>query len=380
MKSVILYAYPPEPDGLSMQGDMLYRGMKNAGEQVLPCHFASDFQKECIYKYFKPDVAIGIGYWGHSPELVFHTEHHGVKPVPWFVADGWVANYHKELSELPLVFTTSEWVKNTYKRDGVNTKNFEIAHIGVEPDLFKPIPKSDPRVRAVRRMLGVKDNEAMVLTIGGDATSKGAQEVLRALKKIDKEFKNWKYVMKAWDEDTASGHYKDELRLIDELGDSKDKVEYLFGGFSWDFMPILLNACDIYAAPSRLEGFGMIQVEAQACGKPVVSINEMGPKETILHGKTGFLAKVGEVVTLTEERAYKHMGFETERTIVFNEPKIFGYRADIDDLANYLLKLMKDPKLREDMGKAARKHAVENFEYQKLAKNMADIIKKRLGF
>jgi glycosyltransferase involved in cell wall biosynthesis len=30
-------------------------------------------------------------------------------------------------------------------------------------------------------------------------------------------------------------------------------------------MPYLLSACDIYAAPSRLEGFGMIQVEANAC-------------------------------------------------------------------------------------------------------------------
>ena len=57
-------------------------------------------------------------------------------------------------------------------------------------------------------------------------------------------------------------------------------------------MPYILNAADIYAAPSRLEGFGMIQVEAMSCGIPVISINECGPKETIIHNKTGFLAKV----------------------------------------------------------------------------------------
>ena len=72
----------------------------------------------------------------------------------------------------------------------------------------------------------------------------------------------------------------------------------------------MLNACDIYAAPSRIEGFGMIQVEAMACGKPVVSINVGGPAETIIHNKTGFLAGVAEEVKLTEEWVYPHMGFE----------------------------------------------------------------------
>ena len=45
----------------------------------------------------------------------------------------------------------------------------------------------------------------------------------------------------------------------------------------------------------------MIQVEAMACGKPVISINKGGPAETIIHGKTGFLAGVAEEVKLNEE-------------------------------------------------------------------------------
>ena len=84
-------------------------------------------------------------------------------------------------------------------------------------------------------------------------------------------------------------------------------------------MPYLLNAADIYAAPSRLEGYGMIQVEAQACGVPVISINDMGPKETIAHGTTGFLANVGETVELKEEWAYTHMGFEEDHKIQFEK-------------------------------------------------------------
>lgn len=379
MKSVILYAYPPEPDGLSQQGDMLYCGMKENGEEVMPCHLSSEFQKEWIYKYFKPDVAIGVGFWGHTPDIILHPQKFGVQPVPWLLADGWVANYHDALEALPLIFTTSEWVKKTFERDGVNTKNFVPAYIGVRTELFHPLPKTDPKIKLVRQMLGIKNGEVMILTAGGDVTSKGAQEVFKALKKIDQEFKNWKYVCKVWGGASADDHYDAEMALIEELGEeSKEKVIYLEGSMSREFMPLLLNAADIYAAPSRLEGYGMIQVEAMACGVPVISINAMGPKETILHGKTGFLASVAETVDLTEEWAYQSMGFEEDHKIQFEKPKTFAYRANVDELADYLLKLLADDALRMEMGNAAREHAVENFEYHKIAKFMADTVREKL--
>lgn len=379
MKSVILYAYPPEPDGLSQQGDMLYRGMKDNREEVMPCHLSSEFQKEWIYKFFKPDVALGVGFWGHTPDIVLHPQKFGIEPVPWLLADGWVANYHKEIESLPLVFTTSDWVRKTFERDGVNTKNFVTAYVGLDAELFKPIPKTDSRIKLVREMAGVKDDELMILTAGGDVTSKGAQEIFKALKKVDQEFKNWKYVCKIWGGASADDHYEAEMALIEELGESKDKVVYLEGSMSREFMPLLINACDIYAAPSRLEGFGMIQVEAMACGKPVISINEMGPKETIVHGKTGFLANVAETVELKEENVYTHMGFEEDRKIQFEKPKVFAYRANVDELADYLLKLLINAELRETMGKAGREHSVENFEFHKGAQKMTEKIKERLN-
>lgn len=383
MRSVVLYAYPPEPDGLSLQGDMLYRGIKENGGTVMPCHTASEFQKEWIYRYFKPDVAIGVGYWNYTPDIVLHPQKFGVTPVPWLVADGWVANYQKELSLLPLVFVTSEWVKKTYERDGVNTKNFEVAHVGVETEIFKPIPKDDGKIKAVRELLGVNDDELMILTVGGDVTSKGAQEVLKALKIVDQESasggKKWKYVCKLWGGTSADDHYEDEMALIEELGDSKDKVVYVEGSMSRDFMPYLLNACDIYAAPSRLEGYGMIQMEAQACGKPVISINEMGPKETIVHGTTGFLANVADTVELNQEWAYTSMGFEERHMVVFDKPKTFAYRANTDEIADYLLRLLTNDDLRRTMGESAREHAVKNFEYRKIAKEVTDTIAKRLN-
>jgi len=378
MKSVVLYAYPAENDGLSLQGDMLYRGMKENGEEVKACHWKGNFEKEWLYNSFCPDAAIGVGFWGYTPELILHPQKFGIQPVPWLVADGWVANYQEIIGNLPLVFVTSDWVRQTYERDGVQTKNFVTAHIGVEPDIFKPISKTDPLIVHIREMWGVKPEEKVILTVGGDVTSKGAQEVFRALAIIGSRFPSWKYICKAWDEEEERDHAQEELQLIEDLGLPKDKVVFLSGSWSREFMPYVLNAADVYVAPSRLEGYGMIQVEAQACGIPVVSIDAMGPKETIMHGQTGFLARVDHTIDLESEIIYPEMGFKKQGRIVFDEPKTFACRANVDELAEYLYTLLADDEKRRTMGEAARAHATKNFHYRDLATQMADTIKERL--
>lgn len=378
MKIAVLYVHPPEPDGLSIQGNLLYRGLKELGVEVMPCHYQPSFQKQWVLKAFKPDVAIGVGCWTYAKDIIFSPENAGVQPVPWFVANGWVANYQKKISALPLVFTTSDWVTSTYKRDGVDTGNFKTLHIGFDAQEMRPMPKHDPKIKKIREMLGIQPHEKMILTIGGDVTSKGAQEMLKALAEIDKEYTTWKYVLKHWDSESAEVHGQEEDILIDELGLDRGKIIYLSGAFSHDFMPYLLSAADIYAAPSRLEGFGMIQMEAEACGIPVISINVGGPVDTIVHGQTGFLAEVGEEIKLTEEWAYRHMGFDADHKIVFDEPKVLAYRASIPDLVKYTKQLLLDDKLREEMGKNAYEHAMANFQYKDIAKKALTAIQEKL--
>lgn len=379
MKIAVLYAYPPEPDGLSLQGDLLYHGLKEIGVEVMPCHFAPSLQKQWLFSAFKPDIAIGVGCWTATPDIILSPQQNNIIPVPWFVANGWVANYHKILSDLPLVFATSNWVKETYQRDGVDVKNFEVLPIGFDPKEIRPIAKTDLQVQKFREMIGVKPEEKMILTIGGDATSKGAQEMLKALAEVDKEYTNWKYVCKASDSDSATDHHREEEELIEKLGLDPGKIIYRTGMYSHDFMAYLLSACDIYAAPSRLEGFGMIQMEAMACGKPVISINTGGPADTVIHNQTGFLAEVGETVSLTEEWAYESMGFDADHKIKFPEPKIFAYRASIPDLAKYTKQLLTDDSLREQMGKAAYEHALKNFHYKNIAQRALQLIKENLN-
>jgi len=377
MKIQLLFPYPVESDGQSLQGYYLLQGLRYHGVEVVPCHLNDGIQKEYYLRYFKPDVAIGIGFWGNVPEIIQEPMKFGVTAVPWFNADGWVANYKTEFDRLKLMFTTSEWVRSIYERDGVDVSKIFPMHVGIDTELFKP--KKDREMNlALRRMLGIKDDEIMILTMGGEVTSKGAQEMFKALAKINEEFTDWVYVCKSWPSDNTSEWREKEERLLKKLG-IRDKVVFIDDVFSPEFMADILNACDIYAAPSRIEGFGMIQVEAMACGKPVISINAGGPSETIIHNQTGFLARVAEEVILNEEWAYPYMGFSSKQIIKFDKPKTFGYRADVEDLCKYTLKLLKDPKLREEMGKKAREHAVKNFDYKVTSKKMLDMIKEKLN-
>jgi len=357
---------------------MLYQGLLKNNFPAVPCDRNAEAEKKLLYKTYKPDVAIGIGYWADAPRIIEHPLKRGVQPVPWLNADGWVANYHDLLDSLPLIFTTSSWVKETYRRDGVTNKNIYPMPIGIDTTQMRPLPRDDPRVQEVRRMLGVKPDETMILTSGGDTTSKGFQEVLQALGKINGNFPNWKYVGKTWEKGQPYYHYKKELEIMKDY-DIRHKVKFIDGPLSREFMCYLLNACDIYAAPSRIEGFGMIQVEAMSCGRPVISIDAMGIKDTIIQNKTGLLAKVGEEIKLQEEWAYTWMGFEKKQKIQFDEPKTFAVRADIDDLAKKIYSLFTDEELRKKLGENARKHAVETFDYKVTSKNIHDTITKKLG-
>jgi glycosyltransferase involved in cell wall biosynthesis len=373
-----MYDYPPSPAGLATQGNLLHRGLQELGIEVHSVHFESGQEKEWYYRWFEPDVVIGVGYWGHTPHLVLHPQRYGVQPVPWLVADGYMANYHEILNALPLILVTSRWVKKVYVRDGLSGENIEVLPVGCDTDSFIPRDKNDPKVVAVREALGVAPDQIMVLTVGGDATSKGAQEVMQALAINDTKAPDWKYVCKVWPQPRTEQQNLIDLQLATQLGIEKNVV-YTTGVMSRNFMPYLLAACDIYAAPSRLEGFGMIQVEANACAKPVIGIKAMGMLDTMVHRQTALLAGVAQEIRLKEATVGGESGYQDRQRVVFDKPRTVDYRASVHDIANYLMELMQDAKLRKKMGQAGRKRAVEKFDYRVVAKRFVEIISKRLG-
>ena len=378
MKVLLLYDYPASPGGLATQGQLLHKGLEELGIDVRSVHFESAQEKEWYYRWFQPDVVLGVGYWGHTPHLVMHPQRYGVQPVPWLVADGYIANFQEILESLPLILVTSRWVKKMYMRDGLSGKNIEVLPVGCDTDSFVPRDKNDPKVTAVREALGVEPDQIMVLTVGGDATSKGAQEVMQALAINDQKAPDWKYVCKVWPQPRTETQNLIDMQLATQLGIEK-KVVYTSNVISRNFMPYLIAACDIYAAPSRLEGFGMIQVEANACEKPVVGIKAMGLLDTMVHGETAFLADIAQEVRLRETIVGDESGYGANHKVTFKKPRTVDYRASVHDIANYLMDLMTNQELRDKMGQAGRKRVVELFDYRVVAKKFVEIISNKLG-
>src|ERR1035437_7020297 len=372
MKVLLLYDYPASPGGLATQGDLLYRGLTKMGIDAHAVNLESPQEKEWYYRWFEPDIVVGVGYWGHTPHLVLHPQRYGVQPVPWLVADGYIANYQEVLNALPLIMVTSNWVQELYVRDGINGDKIEVLPVGCDTDSFIPFSKDDPKILAVREALGVSPDQLMILTAGGDAASKGAQEVMQALAIIDSKAPKWKYICKVWPQQRTKVQNLIDREMATNLGIEKN-VYYATNTISRNFMPYLVGACDIYAAPSRLEGFGMPQVEAGACGKPVLSINAMGILDTLIHGETAFLAKVAQKIAVNEVTLGTESGFEEHHKVVFDTPRIVDYRADVQDIAKYMLTLMNDEALRIKMGIAGRERVVENFDYRVVAKKFIQI-------
>jgi len=378
VKILVLYDYPPSPGGLATQGDLLYRGLLEMGIDAKAVHFESAQEKEWYYRWFEPDVVAGVGYWGHTPQLVLHPQRYGVLPVPWLVADGFIANYQEVLNALPLILVTSNWVKEMYVRDGINGDKIEVLPVGCDTDSFIIHNNDDPKILAVREALGISPDQIMILTVGGDAASKGAQEVMQALAIIDTKAPDWKYVCKVWPQPRTKNQNLADLEMSAHLGIEKN-VTYATNTISRNFMPYLVGACDIYAAPSRLEGFGMPQVEAGACGKPVLGIKAMGMLDTIVDGETGFLANVARKINVDQVILGDESGYEGRHRVVFKEPRTVDYRANVNDIARFLLILMTDAKLRERMGKAARDRVVKNFDYRVVAKRFVQLMSDKLG-
>ena len=301
-----------------------------------------------------------------------------MRAVPWLVADGFVAAHREVLNALPLVLVTSNWVKQTYIRDGIQGDNIVVLPVGCDTDSFAPRAADDPRVQSIREVLGIAPDQLIILTVGGDAASKGAQEVMQALALIDAAAPDWRYVCKVWPQPRTVQQNLIDLQLAADLGIA-EKVIYSTNVVSHNFMPYLLAACDIYAAPSRLEGFGMIHVEASACSKPVIAINAMAFLDTMVHGETAFLAAVAEERKIAEAVYGEGHGIDTGHRIVFPQPRTAEFRASAPDLARHLLNLMQNPALRRRMGEAGRKRVTERFDYRQVARRFVEIVSDRLG-
>lgn len=123
----------------------------------------------------------------------------------------------------------------------------------------------------------------------------------------------------------------------------------------------------------------MSQIEAGACARPVIGIRAMGMLDTLIHGETALLANVAQKIVLHETEVGNESGYAGKRRIVFDPPRVAEYRASVEDLSEYLLALMTDSNLRENMGHALRMHVVKHLDYRVVARRFVEIVNRKLG-
>ena len=122
----------------------------------------------------------------------------------------------------------------------------------------------------------------------------------------------------------------------------------------------------------------MGQVEAGACGKPVIGIRAMAMLETLVHGQTALLAGVAKENIATGTTVGPEAGFEPGHRIEFASPRVVDYRASVPDLADHLRALLNDPALCRRLGEAGRARALD-YDYRKVAQRFIEIVQQKLG-
>lgn len=145
-----------------------------------------------------------------------------------------------------------------------------------------PIPKSPQQLKEPKR-----NDEKIILGLGRFVNQKGFDLLIRAFAEHTHKFPEWRLYL------VGEGPEKKHLDFL--AGDLGVKEKVVFCGWSTDPY-IWFNQCDIFAFPSRYEGFGMTLGEALSCGVPCVSFNcQFGPSRILDDGINGYLVQQGEV-------------------------------------------------------------------------------------
>lgn len=189
----------------------------------------------------------------------------------------------------------------------------ELKNISVIPDPLSFLPTKYSELM-----------ERRVIAVGRYVYQKGFDMLLQAWSKIDKLYPDWQLAIFGDGDRTP---YEKQMKTF-----GVDAKRCHLNGPTPDIQQEYINS-SIFVFSSRFEGFGMVLVEAMACGLPVVSFDcPCGPKDIVKDGEDGLLVENG----------------------------------NIDLLASSLSRLMNDETLRQSMSKAGLKN-VQRFNIEQIA-------------
>jgi phosphatidylinositol alpha-1,6-mannosyltransferase len=209
------------------------------------------------------------------------------------------------------VIVISDFAGKVAVRHGVKMDRITKVTPGVDPSRFRG-DINDKKIRHRHNLNGKK----IILTISRLAPNKGVDTSIRVVSKMSEIIPDVTYLI------GGEGPCQENLNeLVGQLN-MQDRV--IFAGYiSDEDLPTYYNTCDVFLLLTReikekgsVEGFGMVFLEANACGKPVVGGRAGGTVEAIIDGETGFLVdptNEGEILEklialLTDENLRQKLG------------------------------------------------------------------------
>jgi D-inositol-3-phosphate glycosyltransferase len=173
---------------------------------------------------------------------------------------------------------------------------------GVDTSKFYPIPNDEAKA-----VIGLQPDDHMILFVGRIEPLKGIETLVRALAYLHEnhalECCPHQLAVVGGDPDASPESMNEEMlhlqALVDELG-VKDLVVFL-GKQSQDTLPYYYSAAEIVVMPSHYESFGMVALEAMACGTPVIASQVGGLAFLVQDGETGYVVPGGDPVALAEK-------------------------------------------------------------------------------
>jgi glycosyltransferase involved in cell wall biosynthesis len=206
---------------------------------------------------------------------------------------------------------------------GIPAEKFRLLHDTFDPSRFMPGPR--PRLLMDRYKIGEADR--VVLTIGrmdSRERYKGHDQMLEALAPLARSDPKIKYLIAGTGDDTG--------RLASKACDlGLQRCVTMTGHVPDDELPDLYRLCDVFAMPSKGEGFGIVYLEALASGKQVIAGNKDAGRDALAGGRLGRLVdpdNVAELRGVLSETLSSQPGPSfREETIAMFGPEVFRLKA-----------------------------------------------------
>ena len=226
----------------------------------------------------------------------------------------------------------------------VKPERIHVIYNGIDTRLYRPVAATD-----VLERFGVDPTRPMVLFVGRVTRQKGIVHLARAIPMIDASAQ---VVLCAGAPDTPE--------IAAEMAQAVAEAQRRRGGVVWiqEMLPReqlvqFYSHATVFCCPSIYEPFGIINLEAMACGTPVVASAVGGIPEVVVQGETGLLVPL-----------------EQQSESPFEPLDPTGFSAD---LAAAINRLLGDPTLRARMARAGRERVEREFAWPAIAQQTADL-------